>query len=162
FATVLDIEWRRARRANTPMSLVMIDIDYFKDFNDTYGHQQGDECLRKVAEALTSVTGRAGDLVARYGGEEFAIILAATDALGGGMVADLARGKVEALNIPHRKSPISPFVTISLGIAAVVPGDNHSAEDLVAAADAALYQVKEQGRNRSVTAEKVDGHRAAP
>jgi diguanylate cyclase (GGDEF)-like protein len=148
FDTVLDREWRLAARYDLPLGVIMIDIDHFKGYNDTYGHQQGDECLRRVAAALSKSVTRAGDLVARYGGEEFAVILshmAEDEAIA---VADRLRAAVEELRIPHRASSASDHVTISLGVAAMVPERDDQASALLALADRALYTAKEGGRNR--------------
>jgi diguanylate cyclase (GGDEF)-like protein len=147
FDEFLHNEWRRALRGGSSLSLVMIDIDYFKAFNDTYGHQAGDECLTRVASALQGALRRAGDLVARYGGEEFVAVLPATPADGALAVAQTLRERVEALGVAHRGSPVSDRVTISLGVATTVPSRATSAAALVAAADRALYQAKREGRN---------------
>jgi diguanylate cyclase (GGDEF)-like protein len=148
FDETLDVEWRRAYRTDSSLSLLMIDIDYFKDFNDTYGHQRGDECLRRVAGVLCEVVSRAGDLVARYGGEEFAVILQGNSLAGAQAVAEALRSRVEALGIRHEKSPISPHVTICLGVANLSPKETGSHADLLAEADRALYRAKREGRNR--------------
>jgi two-component system chemotaxis family response regulator WspR len=120
----LDLEWRRARRDGSLLSLIMIDVDYFKKFNDRYGHLAGDDCLRQVAVTLTGGLHRPADLVARFGGEEFAVLMAATDAAGAGHVAETLRARVEELAIPHERSEIAPCVTISLGSATVRPSDD--------------------------------------
>lgn len=154
FDTDAIAEWRRARRAGTPLSVVLIDIDQFKHFNDTYGHPEGDVCLKAVAEALRAVARRPGDLVARYGGEEFACLLPETPAPDGCMMAERFRAAVEALGLPHEGATAAPTVTISLGIATTTP--DHDAESgpgvaaLIAAADRNLYRAKTAGRNRSV------------
>ena len=140
FDDALTLEWRRAVRTTTPLSLAMIDIDFFKPFNDTHGHQAGDEVLRRVAATLQSRLHRAGDLVARYGGEEFAILLVGVDAEKALEIADRARADVEALGV----------VTISAGVATIVPRRDVAPEELVSAADAALYEAKRAGRNRVV------------
>lgn len=147
FDTTLDREWRRAQRLGAPLSLVMIDVDYFKKYNDRYGHQEGDECLVKVARALAGPR-RAADLVARYGGEEFVALLFHTPRDDGLAVASGMRQAVAALEIPHADGPAG-VVTISLGGATCIPrADQESAETLLRAADTALYQAKAQGRNR--------------
>lgn len=140
-------EWRRALQGDLPLSLIMADIDHFKDFNDTYGHQQGDECLKKVALALKETLNRPGDLVARYGGEEFAIILPNTDLSGALIVAEALRANIESLKIIHESSLVSRYITISLGAAAITPGHHTSPEELIAETDRALYQAKRNGRN---------------
>jgi diguanylate cyclase (GGDEF)-like protein len=142
FDDTLTLEWRRAVRTSAPLSLVMLDVDNFKPFNDTNGHQAGDELLRRVAQTLQSRLHRAGDLVARYGGEEFAILLVGVDAGHACKVAERARADVEALGV----------TTISAGVASVVPTRDLSPHELVSAADAALYEAKRAGRNRVVNA----------
>jgi diguanylate cyclase (GGDEF)-like protein len=140
FDDTLTLEWRRAVRNATPVSLIMADIDYFKPYNDTHGHQAGDELLRRVAQTLQSRLHRAGDLVARYGGEEFAILLIGIDSQRAREVAERIRADVEALG----------DITISAGVATIVPYRDISRDDLVSAADAALYEAKRAGRNRVV------------
>lgn len=142
-------EWKRAVRAKSYLSLVMIDIDHFKAYNDACGHQKGDECLRAVATALVDGLPRAGDSVARYGGEEFAVMLPLTDRVGAVKVAESLRLRVELLGIPHPNSSVAPIVTISCGVAAFVPTVDTPAEELVRLADEALYDAKLAGRNRT-------------
>jgi diguanylate cyclase (GGDEF)-like protein len=144
----LELEWRRLHREGGPLSLVMVDIDHFKAYNDTYGHHNGDECLQAVAQALRRALHRPGDLCARYGGEEFGVILPGTDEEGALAVADVLRRSVEALGVPHAASSVGPLVTISVGVATVQPQDGGSMEGLLEAADKALYQSKHDGRNR--------------
>jgi diguanylate cyclase (GGDEF)-like protein/PAS domain S-box-containing protein len=148
FEEYFDREWKRSVRTGKPLSLVMCDIDYFKYYNDTYGHLQGDECLRKVAGALQKAVNRAGDLVARFGGEEFIVVLPETDPEGAVKVAEMLREKVESLKIEHKKSPVSSYLTISLGVATAVPSREDAARELISSADMALYQAKKEGRNR--------------
>ena len=138
--------WRAAVRAGTPLSVIMADIDWFKAYNDTYGHQAGDECLIQVARTLRNNIKRASDFAARYGGEEFVIVLPDTDAAGASLLAEWVRQQVFALDIEHNKSPIGK-VTISLGVASVVPGQDDDAQTLVEAADKALYAAKHDGKN---------------
>lgn len=151
--------WRQAMRDTSPLSCIMIDIDHFKAYNDTYGHHAGDECLIRVAKALEACSVRPGDMVARYGGEEFVVVLPDTEATGAQRVAERMRRQIEGLALPHAGSPVGPFVTLSLGVATLdAPGIK--AEDLLQAADMALYEAKRTGRNqvaqaRAVTA-KVD------
>jgi diguanylate cyclase (GGDEF)-like protein len=151
FEDTLAREWRRATRDQLPLSLVMIDIDYFKNYNDAYGHQLGDECLRRVAAEIREAITRPGDLVARYGGEEFAAILPSTPAKGACAVAELLRLRVERIATHHQTSPLG-VVTISVGVASMTPGESFAKETLVAAADGALYAAKRAGRNRVETA----------
>lgn len=148
FDEVLEIEWRRAMRSESPLSLFLIDVDFFKAYNDFYGHQTGDECLRRVAQALSGVINRAGDLMARYGGEEFAVILQGNTEHGAIKVAEMLREQVEALQIPHPNSRPKNVVTISVGVATVIPENDFGASVLIAEADKALYLAKEKGRNR--------------
>jgi diguanylate cyclase (GGDEF)-like protein len=148
---MLMLEWRRAGRTETPLSLLMADIDCFKDYNDLHGHQRGDTCLRQVAEALAGCLHRAGDLVARYGGEEFAILLPATDAEHALKVGEKLRACVEALRIPHGGSNVAPWVTLSLGAATARPRAGLRPRTLMERADRALYQAKREGRNRVAT-----------
>jgi diguanylate cyclase (GGDEF)-like protein len=143
----LDTEWRRARRSGNPLSLVLLDVDYFKAFNDSYGHQQGDLCLKRVASFLVDSFNRAGDLVARLGGDEFCVILASTNREEALAQAEKLRSGLEALAIPHEHSPASSSVTTSVGVASSPPKEGLEAEDLMSAADHALYAAKNAGRN---------------
>jgi len=150
FDETLALEWRRAARSRAPLSLLMLDIDYFKAFNDAAGHQAGDECLRRVAQALSDNLHRAADLVARYGGEEFAILLPETEAEPARAIAELLRERIESLAIPHPAAP-ADRVTVSIGLACVVPPrDGANAGDFIRCADDALYDAKRAGRNRVV------------
>lgn len=142
------MEWRKAIRFSTPLTVILVDIDYFKTFNDTYGHQEGDLCLKQVADALRRAANRPGDLIARYGGEEFVIVLPSTDATGASIVAERLRAEVENLSIPHIRSDVSHVVTASLGTATIVPNLELTRHDLLLQADKALYQAKKDGRNR--------------
>lgn len=147
FDATLEREWRRAQRLRTPLSLIMIDVDFFKKYNDRYGHQAGDECLTAVAKALADGPQRAGDLVARYGGEEFVVLLFHTprdDALA---IAESLRKAITALGIPHEDTPTG-VTSISLGGATCIPTADRTPESLLKAADTALYQAKAGGRNR--------------
>jgi two-component system chemotaxis family response regulator WspR len=147
FDEAFSLEWRRGLRESTPLTLVLIDVDFFKKYNDAYGHLAGDDCLRQVAQAIRHAARRPGDLAARYGGEEFAIVLPNTDAAGGAVVAENVRAMVEALGLPHEKSEVATHVTASLGVASQVPGSHTARAQLIAAADAALYEAKRSGRN---------------
>lgn len=148
FEDFLKNEWNRAIRFRTEISLILLDIDHFKLFNDTYGHQAGDECLKKVSEALKETTRRPTDLVARFGGEEFAIILGGTDAAGAEIIAEHAIENVKNLKILHAASKTNEFVTISVGIATTFVSFGMSEIELIKAADEALYKAKARGRNQ--------------
>jgi diguanylate cyclase (GGDEF)-like protein len=144
----IETEWRRCARAQLPMALILVDIDHFKAYNDSYGHQVGDACLVQVGAALRRVAARPQDLVARYGGEEFAILLPQLDARGAEGVAKRLQAELVQLAIPHAASPTSPVLTVSMGIAGLVPGDACLPAELVQQADTLLYQAKGAGRNR--------------
>lgn len=143
-------EWKRAMRHAYPISMIMIDIDYFKIYNDNYGHIQGDRCLQQVAKTLRMYFRRAGDLIARYGGEEFCVV-AACDADQIRQLAEILRKAVEDMKLPHPGSKVSEFVTISLGASTMVPNESMEFEDLLRQADKTLYLAKENGRNRVET-----------
>ncbi|MGB6187793.1 MAG: diguanylate cyclase [Aeromonas molluscorum] len=140
--------WRRCHRAQAPLSLVLLDVDYFKQFNDHYGHQSGDECLQQVAALLAKVPRREDDLAARYGGEEFALLLPCTSMQGALQVAEQVRDALKQIQIPHPKSLVSSQVSCSFGVATLVPDNHFDITDLVQKADAALYQAKHNGRDR--------------
>ena len=137
-------------RNESPISLIMVDIDFFKGYNDYYGHQKGDRCLKSIANTITGRLRRPGDLAARYGGEEFVIVLPGTDLEGAVCVSESIRSRIEELGIPHPKSRVSDSLTISLGVASAIPRRGTSPNGLVAVADKALYQAKRKGRNRVV------------
>lgn len=146
-------EWRRLGRQSRPLSMLLCDVDYFKQFNDGYGHQVGDECLKAVARTLKDTLRRPADLVARYGGEEFAVILPDTEITGALQVAEAMRSAVEGLNITHRYSKGGSVVTISIGVASTTPSRTGSDSSvLLKRADDALYQAKQAGRNRIAAA----------
>ncbi|MEO1094730.1 MAG: diguanylate cyclase [Cyanobacteria bacterium J06638_28] len=145
-------EWRRLMREQAPLAIVMADIDNFKAYNDRYGHQAGDECLRRVAGVLRSVIQRPADMVARYGGEEFVIVLPNTGLVGAETVAEKMRVLIRQQKIPHQGSVVDRIVTLSLGVASMRPHPLKSSDELVEAADRALYRAKEAGRDRVVTA----------
>lgn len=155
FDEYLDQEWMRAARGNKVVSLILIDIDHFKTYNDNYGHQGGDDVLRRVAQAIDQGTSRPGDLAARYGGEEFAIILPDTDPDGAEIVAEKIRQAVEKLGIHHAHSSAANYVTISMGVASIIPREGILPSMLIVAADEALYEAKHTGRNRFVNAHDV-------
>ena len=148
FDEYLDQEWQRCKREKAPLSLLMCDIDYFKHYNDRYGHQAGDVCLRMIAQAMKKTVVRPMDLVARYGGEEFAVILSDTSLKGACHVARLIQKNVKALNIDHSGSSVSTHVTLSIGITRLIPDEDLSMDLLIKTADEALYQAKRKGRNR--------------
>jgi len=143
-------EWRRAQRERLSFTVVMIDLDCFKSYNDTYGHQRGDACLKEVAEVIKNSMKRSSDLVARYGGEEFVLTLPDTDNEGGHKLAEQMRQKIMALNLEHKNNAYGKQITISLGVAAAVAEPGMLFYDLIANADSALYQAKRSGRNRTV------------
>lgn len=155
FNDYLNQEWQRLRREQLPLSLILCDIDFFKRFNDTYGHQAGDRCLRRVAKTIQSVVKRPSDLVARYGGEEFAIVLPNTTVAGAEEVATRIRKAIKALRIPHINSLVHPSVTLSLGVASVTPDPAISLERLLTLADKALYQAKRSGRDRVIASKSM-------
>ena len=148
FDEALENEWKRALRSGASISIIMADIDYFKHYNDNYGHGTGDECLKKVAAALAGSIERPSDLVARYGGEEFVALLPETDAAGAKALAERFCRHVEAMQLPHQYSGVSSYVTVSVGYACVTPGAETSPTELLRLADEKLYQAKEAGRNR--------------
>lgn len=152
FDEVLEAEWRRARRSRTPIALAIVDVDHFKAYNDACGHQAGDACLQAVAQTLTTVAHRAGDLVARYGGEEFAIILPGLDKERASALAEAMRRAVEQRALPHPGAPAAGVVTASLGVCSLVPGRNETSGTLIHETDLALYRAKAGGRNRVAVA----------
>lgn len=148
FGDFLDLEWKRATRLRKPITIIIIDVDFFKLYNDTYGHQAGDECLKRIAHKLKEDCRRPGDVVARYGGEEFIILLSDTPSGEAAAVAERLWTGILDLKIPHKTSSVEKYVTISLGCATSVPGKGDEPLGLVKTADAALYQSKRDGRNR--------------
>lgn len=148
FDRFLNKEWYRAIRDSHPVSLLMIDVDNFKAYNDNYGHLAGDDCLKKVAGVLRDFAKRPGDIVARYGGEEFALVFPDTKIKYGIELAERARTKLEALKIPHQCSEVSDMVTVSIGVATMFPQKGMSPSNLIEAADKMLYQAKKGGRNK--------------
>jgi diguanylate cyclase (GGDEF)-like protein len=150
FESMFELEWKRALRFQTPVSLILFDIDFFKLFNDTYGHQAGDDCLKLVAGKIGRLARRPGDTAARYGGEEFVLLLSCTELVHASIIAEACRACVESLEIPHATSKVSNVVTVSAGVASMVPGHDTGRRELVEAADKALYRAKSEGRNRVV------------
>ncbi len=157
FNEVLNREWPRHRRGETELSLIMSDIDDFKAYNDTHGHEAGDRVLRSVGKTFEAQLNRPGDLPARWGGEEFAVILPETDETGAATVADDIRRAVQALEVPHPDNPAADVVTMSFGTATLRPGDEHEPAELVRRADAALYRSKAMRKNRVTTHESMNG-----
>ncbi len=150
FDEYLHKEWNRMKREKKMLSLILTDIDFFKLYNDNCGHQEGDKCLHAVAQAIHAAERRPADLAARYGGEEFVVVLPDTHSDGATHVAEMIKENVQSLRIPHAHSKAAPHVTISLGVATVVPNEHLLPEHLINAADQALYKAKEEGRNRIV------------
>ena len=150
FEEYLQLVWQQQVPMRQPLSLILCDVDFFKDYNDTYGHPAGDECLRQVAQALKTTARRPTDLVARYGGEEFAVVLPQTNLAGAMFVGEKLRQCVKALQIPHSTSAIAPNVTISVGVACYRVSAELTIQKIVEAADSAMYDAKAQGRDRVV------------
>ncbi len=150
FENGLDIEWSRAKRRQSPLSLAMIDVDHFKQYNDNYGHGGGDVVLRSVAKTLKSALKRPSDIVARYGGEEFVIILPDTDQAGAIELMKKLQQAIVSLAIPHAYSETSDVVTVSVGVATTTPDDGTKANSLLLRADEALYHAKQHGRNKVI------------
>ncbi len=148
FDDYIEQEWERMKRIEAPLSLIMCDVDFFKNYNDKYLHPTGDKCLVKVAMAMRNAVRRTGDLVARYGGEEFAIVLPNTNALGAISVGENVRVAIKKLQIVHEDSSVCEHVTISVGVSTIVPTHENDFHALIHAADKALYQAKSQGRDR--------------
>ncbi|MBS4097135.1 MAG: PleD family two-component system response regulator [Sulfuricella sp.] len=148
FDETLESAWKRAQRESTPLALIMTDIDYFKPYNDNYGHGAGDHCLKTVAKALHNSLARPNDMVARYGGEEFVAVLPDTDAEGARQLAERWCAAIAALKLPHRFSAVADHVTVSAGYAALDPVHGQSPKEFLEMADKMLYRAKEQGRNR--------------
>ncbi len=157
FEEKVSMEWLRARREKSPLALLLLDVDHFKRFNDSYGHQAGDDCLRRVAQCLLSIVFRPGDVVARYGGEEFVVVLPSIDLSGALVVAERVREAVSHMGIPHAGSSFG-VVTVSIGVSAGVPSQSVDYHALVKAADIALYQAKGAGRNRCALEPMIPRH----
>jgi diguanylate cyclase (GGDEF)-like protein len=155
FDQTLAMEWSRAQRTKKPLSLLFADVDHFKSYNDLHGHQKGDECLRAVAAVIGENALRPADLSARYGGEEFATIMPETDIKGAHKVAERLLNVVAGLRLPHGAAGVGPIVTLSIGIATLVPNEDVGSDWLLGQADQALYAAKHSGRNRVVSADEV-------
>jgi len=147
FDEILEKEWLRAKRIKTSLALLMIDIDFFKQYNDTFGHLKGDECLKQIASVLSNNMNRPGDFVARYGGEEFCILIPDTDMDGAITFAEMVHSAIIELKIDNPGSEVSKYLTISIGVAAIVPKHDDSYMDLIYTSDKALYKAKSDGRN---------------
>jgi len=154
----LNREWRRCQRNNSPLAAIMIDIDHFKRYNDHYGHIAGDQCLREVAKALQKGMRRISDSMARYGGEEFVCLLPDCNAEAAYRVAELFQQRIRSLNIPHATSQIASILTVSQGVASLIPCRDNKATELIRQADQALYHAKMSGRNRIVLYENSGPH----
>lgn len=150
FDSIMEVEWVNAKRNNQPLSLIMFDIDYFKQYNDQYGHIQGDDCLKRVAKTLNSAGTRPRDFFARFGGEEFVLVLPETDAKSAKMVAERCRSLIFKKQIPHEKSLVSQILTVSLGVATIIPTHADELIGFIDEVDKRLYQAKQKGRNRMV------------
>ena len=153
FNDTMESEWRRCARDGVAMAVIMADIDHFKDYNDTYGHQAGDLCLQQVSAAMRRCAVRPPDLLARYGGEEFIVLLPQETRDGAEVVAQRILDEVRALHIPHARSSVGPYVTVSLGMASVMPTEGMDASTLIRAADALLYRAKHTGRDKYCASE---------
>jgi len=146
--SVLEKEWVNARRDKQPLSLLLIDIDFFKQYNDFYGHIVGDDCLKQVAQTLSTIATRSRDFFARFGGEEFVMVLPETDADAALKIAERCQKAIFKLQLPHKQSDVSQLLTISIGTGTLVPTHSHELRDFIDTIDRALYQAKQQGRNR--------------
>jgi diguanylate cyclase (GGDEF)-like protein len=147
FDEYVEQEWKRSAREQSALALILCDIDYFKRYNDTYGHLAGDDCLKQVAQAISQAARRPADLVARYGGEEFVVVLPNTETEGAMHVAQAIQKAIHRLQIPHEHSSVSPYVTVSIGMSFTIPHNATAPEVLLDMADQALYEAKAQGRN---------------
>jgi diguanylate cyclase (GGDEF)-like protein/PAS domain S-box-containing protein len=155
FDSLVDIEWNAARRNQRPFSLVMFDIDFFKQYNDRYGHIHGDDCLKRVAETLRAAAVRPRDFLARYGGEEFALVLPETDEEGAEHVAARCREALRDAGIPHETSPVAPVVTISAGVGTIIPAPEDELMPFIEEVDRRLYRAKAGGRNSVVVGPRL-------
>lgn len=148
FDSVLDMEWTMAQRMKQPISVLLIDIDYFKQYNDCYGHIQGDECLKKVARALSSAKMRIKDFIARFGGEEFVMILPETDLESARKVAERCQKAIFKLQIPHQNSSVGQLLTVSIGLGSIIPTQHLHVTEFIDQVDQQLYRAKQYGRNQ--------------
>jgi len=153
FDALMEIEWASARRSRKPLSLIMLDIDYFKQYNDCYGHLEGDACLKRVAKVLGSAATRPRDALARIGGEEFVLILPETDEVMAHKLAERCRALIAAEQIPHEGSDVSPMLTVSFGVGSIIPGEADEALSFIEQIDRHLYQAKQLGRDRIAAAD---------
>jgi diguanylate cyclase (GGDEF)-like protein len=147
FDSIMEKEWANAKRNNQPLSLIMIDIDYFKQYNDHYGHIQGDDCLKRVAKVLSSAASRPRDFLARFGGEEFVMVLPETDEKSAEMIAERCRHLIIEDHIPHAESSVAEELTVSLGVGTTVPSQDAEPIGFIDEVDKRLYQAKLKGRN---------------
>ncbi|MBU2640506.1 MAG: sensor domain-containing diguanylate cyclase [Thiobacillus sp.] len=152
FDSVMEMEWAHARRSSQPLSLIMLDIDYFKQYNDHYGHVQGDQCLKQIGQVLTSAATRSRDFVARFGGEEFVLVLPETEEESAAKIAERCRNLLFKEQIPHENSPVSQILSVSIGVGTVVPTHSDEPVAFIEAVDRRLYQAKDKGRNCVVKA----------
>lgn len=147
FDSIMEREWSHARRSRQPLSLLLLDIDYFKQYNDCYGHIQGDDCLRRVGEVMSGAACRPRDFVARFGGEEFVMVLPETDAAAAEKVAERCRQLILEQQIPHQASKAAPYLTVSLGVGTITPFSEDGRTQFIESVDALLYKAKQKGRN---------------
>lgn len=152
FDAVLALEWDEARRNTQPLSLILFDVDFFKRYNDRHGHVEGDDCLRRIAQALASTATRPRDFLARYGGEEFVLVLPASDEIAAAAVAERCRQAIFKAQIPHGDSPLGQVVTVSMGVGTVIPASHQESHGFIDLVDRRLYRAKQAGRNRIVSA----------
>ncbi|MCF6322888.1 MAG: sensor domain-containing diguanylate cyclase [Gammaproteobacteria bacterium] len=158
FDSIFEREWLSAQRNQHPVALILLDIDFFKEYNDHYGHIMGDDCLKQVAQILYNVAIRPGNFVARFGGEEFVLVLAETDEASAIAIAEECRSEIIKHAIPHEKSPISKTLSISAGISAIVPSGNSERKNFIQQVDTLLYQAKLTGRNRVTHKTTISNH----
>jgi diguanylate cyclase (GGDEF)-like protein len=148
FDEAIEYEWRRSCRNQRPISLLLMDIDFFKTYNDHYGHLAGDECLKIIAREISTVVRRPADLFARYGGEEFVLLLPDIESRGAAFIAKKVQETVKSVNVSHAYSPVAGYITLSIGVATRVPQEGQSHNDLIGEADKMLYMAKQNGRNQ--------------